>query len=108
MQPRGNSMLTTGRGSEKRSEKLDLRLTPAAKQTLQQAAAAECSDSDFVLDSALASAAETLADRQPFHLSPQGWEAFLAALDAPPQPQLARLLNEPSVFERCSDARTAD
>ena len=38
-----------------RSETLDLRLTPAAKQTLQRAAAAaERSVTDFVLDSALA------------------------------------------------------
>jgi uncharacterized protein (DUF1778 family) len=50
-----------------RSEKLDLRLTPRAKQTLQPAAAAaQRSVTDFVLESALASAAETLADRQSF------------------------------------------
>jgi len=47
-----------------RSEKLDLRLTPGANQTLQRAAAAaQRSVTDFVLKSALASAAETLADR---------------------------------------------
>lgn len=97
-------MAATGRGNEKRSEKLDLRLTPTAKQTLQQAAAAaERSVSDFVLDSALARAAETLADRQQFNLTPERWQAFLAALDAPPhppRPRLTTLLNEPSVFER--------
>jgi len=85
-----------------RSEKLDLRLTPGAKQTLQRAAAAaQRSVTDFVLESALASAAETLADRQSFQLDPERWEAFVAALDAPPQmhPRLARLLQEPSVVE---------
>ena len=85
-----------------RSEKLDLRLTPGAKQTLQRAAAAaQRSVTDFVLESALASAAETLADRQSFQLDPERWEAFVAALDAPPQvhPRLARLLQEPSVLE---------
>jgi uncharacterized protein (DUF1778 family) len=85
-----------------RSEKLDLRLTPGAKQTLQRAAAAaQRSVSDFVLESALASAAETLADRQSFQLDPEQWEVFVAALDAPPQvhPRLARLLQEPSVVE---------
>ena len=67
-----------------RSEKLDLRLTPEAKQTLQRAAAvAKRSVTDFVLESALASAAETLADRQSFQLEPEQWEAFVAALDAP-------------------------
>ena len=86
-----------------RSEKLDLRLTPGAKQTLQRAAAAaQRSVTDFVLESALASAAETLADRRSFQLDPEQWEAFVAALDAPPQlhPRLARLLQEPSVVER--------
>ncbi len=86
-----------------RSEKLDLRLTPGAKQTLQRAAAAaQRSVSEFVLESALASAAEILADRQSFQLDGERWEAFLAALDASPQvhPRLARLLQEPSVLEQ--------
>jgi uncharacterized protein (DUF1778 family) len=85
-----------------RSEKLDLRLTPGAKQTLQRAAAvAQRSVTDFVLESALASAAETLADRQSFQLDPKQWEVFVAALDAPPEvhPRLAQLLHEPSVVE---------
>ena len=89
--------------SQLRSEKLDLRLTPGAKQTLQRAAAvAQRSVSEFVLESALASAAETLADRQSFQLDEERWEAFVTALDAPPQvhPRLVRLLQEPSVLER--------
>lgn len=88
--------------SRLRSEKLDLRLTPGAKQTLQRAATtAQRSATDFVLESALASAAETLADRQIFLLDPEQWEVFVAALDAPPQlhPRLARLLQEPSEVE---------
>jgi uncharacterized protein (DUF1778 family) len=86
-----------------RSEKLDLRLTPGAKQTLQRAAAAaQRSVSEFVLESALANASETLADRQTFQLDGEQWDAFVAALDAPPQvhPRLARLLQEPSVLEQ--------
>ena len=89
--------------NETRSEKLDLRLTPTAKQLLYAAAAAERrSVSEFVLDSALNRAEETLADRRFFGLNAEQWEAFLAALDAPPRPLpcLERLLAEPSVFER--------
>jgi uncharacterized protein (DUF1778 family) len=85
-----------------RTKKLDLRLTPAAKQTLYAAAAAERrSVSDFVLESALSRAAETLAGRQHFGLDAERWTAFLAALDAPARnlPRTERLLNEPSVFE---------
>jgi uncharacterized protein (DUF1778 family) len=85
-----------------RSEKLDLRLTPEAKRTLNIAAsAAGRSVSDFVLESALSRAEETLADRQHFGLDAKRWEAFMAALEAPPReiPQLERLMREPSVFE---------
>jgi uncharacterized protein (DUF1778 family) len=89
--------------TETRSEKLDLRLTPSAKRTLQDAAlATRRSVSEFVLESALARAGETLPDRVRFGLSAGQWEAFQAALAAPPRPapRLARLLKKPSVFER--------
>ncbi len=86
-----------------RSEKLDLRLTVEAKRTLNAAAAASRrSVSEFVLESALARAEETLPDRRRFVLGEKQWAAFLAALDAPPKPmpRLKRLLEEPSVFEQ--------
>ncbi len=86
-----------------RSEKLDLRLTPSAKQKLYSAAAAaHRSVSDFVLESALARADETLADRQHFGLDAKQWMEFLAALDAPPRRhvRMERLLNEPSIFDK--------
>ena len=54
-----------------RTEKLDLRLTPAAKQVLLTAAASSRSVSEFVLESALARAAETLPDRTRFGLDAQ-------------------------------------
>lgn len=85
-----------------RSEKLDLRLTRQAKRTLRAAAAtAHRSVSEFVLESALARADETLADRRTFTLSDNQWKAFLAALDAPPRPlpRLERLLAEPGFFD---------
>jgi uncharacterized protein (DUF1778 family) len=86
-----------------RSAKLDLRLTPEAKQTIvAAAAAAHRSVSDFVLESALDRASETLADRSRFGLDASRWKAFLAALDAPPQelPRLRRLMREPGAFDR--------
>jgi uncharacterized protein (DUF1778 family) len=89
--------------TETRNEKLDLRLTPSAKRALQGAAmAAHRSVSEFVLESALARAEETLPDRRRFGLSAEQWAAFQAALSAPPRPapRLARLLKKPSVFER--------
>ncbi len=85
-----------------RTAKLDLRLTPEAKRTLQAAAAAERRKvSDFVLESALARAEETLAERQRFGLDAERWAAFLEALDAPARdlPRIRRLFQEPSLFE---------
>ncbi|MDA0206042.1 MAG: DUF1778 domain-containing protein [Acidobacteria bacterium] len=89
--------------AETRKEKLDLRLTASAKKTLQRAAQASGrSVSEFVLESALARAEETLPDRQRFGLEAEQWTAFQAALDAPAKSagRLAKLLQEPSVFER--------
>jgi uncharacterized protein (DUF1778 family) len=85
-----------------RSEKLDLRLTRNAKRTLQAAAAASHrSVSEFVLESALSRADETLADRRSFGLNAAQWKAFQAALDASPRPlpRLERLLKEPGFFD---------
>lgn len=86
-----------------KSEKLDLRLTPEMKRTLQSAAtASRRSVSEFVLDSAMARAEEVLPDRQRFGLDAESWTAFQEALDAPPRalPRLAELLSKPSRFER--------
>jgi uncharacterized protein (DUF1778 family) len=85
-----------------RSEKLDLRLSKSAKQTLQAAAkASRKSVSEFVLESALSEAEERLADRRTFVLDAKNWDAFITALDAPPRrhPRLERLFEEPSVFD---------
>ena len=85
-----------------RTAKLDLRLSPEAKQKLQAAASAsQRSVSEFVLESALVRAEELLADRTRFGLDAERWKAFLAALDAPAPdlPRLTRLFEERSVFE---------
>jgi uncharacterized protein (DUF1778 family) len=85
-----------------RTEKLDLRLTPAAKQALYAAAKADRrSLSEFVLDCALARAEEMLAMRRHFGLDAEKWEAFMSALDAPPRsmPRVEQLFSQPSIFE---------
>jgi uncharacterized protein (DUF1778 family) len=85
-----------------RTEKLDLRLTANAKRALQTAAQVTHKTlSDFVLESALARADSVLAERQVFRLDASRWNAFIAALDAPPRPRprLARLLNEPNILD---------
>ena len=85
-----------------RTEKLDIRLSPAAKRLLRSAAEARHkSISEFVLDSALTAAEDALLDQRMITLSTEQWAEFMKALDAPPtgHPRLERLLNEPSVFD---------
>jgi len=85
-----------------KSERIDVRTTPEAKETLQQAAAMTRKNvSEFLLEAGLAAASEALMDRRTFMLSDEQWLEFQEALDAPvrPKPRLARLLSEPSVLE---------
>jgi uncharacterized protein (DUF1778 family) len=91
--------------TERRTEKLDVRVSPSAKAKLQAAASAvHRSMSDFVMESALSRAEETLAERRVFGLDAERWAAFQAALEAParPLPRLQALLDEPGFFD--SDA----
>jgi uncharacterized protein (DUF1778 family) len=95
-------MATQSTIMERRTEKLDVRVSPAAKAKLQAAAsAAHRSMSDFVMESALSRAEETLAERRVFGLDAEKWAAFQAALDAPvrPLPRLEALLDEPGFFD---------
>lgn len=85
-----------------RTEKLDIRLTAAAKRALRTAAeASHKTVSDFVLESALSKADEVLAERRVIKLGAEDWVAFQAALDAPPKatPRLARLFAEPGALD---------
>ena len=85
-----------------RTEKLDLRVSRSTKRTLEAAASvSHRSVSAFVLESALARADETLADRRTFSLSKAKWTEFLTALDAPTRPllRMQRLLTEPGFFD---------
>ena len=58
---------------------------------------------DFILDSAARAAEDALLDRRMFCLDEADYQAFVAALDAPPQPEavakLRKLLAEPAPWE---------
>ncbi len=85
-----------------RSDKLDIRISPEAKRILQEAARERHTTiSQFVIDSALITANEVLAERTRIGLNSEQWTALIAALDAPPRTyeRMKRLLNEPSVLD---------
>lgn len=80
---------------EARSERVDLRMTPAAKRTLQRAAAISNKTlTEFLLDTGLNAAFDTLADRRVFQLDEKHWTKFMRELARPPgkNPRLRKLL----------------
>jgi uncharacterized protein (DUF1778 family) len=85
-----------------RTERLDIRISPAAKRLLLGAAKLRHKSlSEFVLDTALTEAENTLAEKRLYTLGEGAWGAFVQALDAPPRthPRMQRLLTEKSVFD---------
>ncbi len=87
---------------ESRSERVDLRMTPSAKEVLRRAAAAANKTlTEFLLDSGLHAAHDTLADRRMFILDERQWDEFTAALNAPPSdnPRLRELLARKPAWE---------
>ena len=87
---------------ESRSERVDLRMTPSAKQILMRAASATNKTlTEFLLDSGLHTAYDTLADRRTYVLDDRRWDEFMTALDAPPvdNPRLRALLRRKPAWE---------
>ncbi|ALV30516.1 type II toxin-antitoxin system TacA family antitoxin [Pannonibacter sp. Q-1] len=85
-----------------RSEKLEMRVSPEAKRLLREAAELRHKTmSEFVLDSALAAAEETVLQRRILRLGEAEWQAFVEALDAPPlrHARMEQLLTSPGVFD---------
>lgn len=58
------------------------------------------SRSDFVIDSARASAEDVLLDRRTFFLDDADWDAVMAELDRPPSEKLVKLLKSTPVWEK--------
>ena len=88
--------------SSQRSDKIDIRISSAAKRILQEAARERHTTvSQFVIDSALSTAQDVLAERTRISLDTAQWEAFVVALDAPAErhPRMERLLNEPTLLD---------
>jgi uncharacterized protein (DUF1778 family) len=91
------------RNMSPREIRLNLRATPEQRELIEKAAAIKrTSLTSFILDRACEAAEELIAQQKNFELSPEKWEAFCAALDAPPReiPALKKLFKKPSVFSK--------
>jgi len=85
----------------RKEDRLELRLRPAERRLLDEAAQASAmSTSAFVLSHATAAAQSVLADRTHFVLPDDRWDAFVQLLerDERPQPELAAFLARPTIF----------
>lgn len=78
-----------------RSGNINIRVTPETLGLIDRAArVAGKTRTDFILDTVRQVAEDTVLDQRLFSLNPEQWEAFVAALDAPSQPneKLAALM----------------
>jgi uncharacterized protein (DUF1778 family) len=85
-----------------KSDRLELRLTPAQKSEIEQAAALSGrSVTDFSVALLVREAGEVIRVERDLRLSKESWDAFNEILDRPARPLtgLADLLTRPSVFE---------
>jgi uncharacterized protein (DUF1778 family) len=86
-----------------KTERLNLRLTPAQDAVLRQAAEARGeSASEYVLRNAVVAAEMDLADRRVFVVSEEAWQELQDLLSAPADrpSRMACLFAEPSVLEQ--------
>ncbi|MFA5844113.1 MAG: DUF1778 domain-containing protein [Coriobacteriia bacterium] len=82
-------------------ERFNIRATKEEKSLVEQAARARhVNSSQFVLQAALSSAEQVLAEQTSFSLEPKAWDEFVALLDRPAReiPELKRAMAEPSPF----------
>lgn len=85
-----------------REERLNLRVTAHEKRLLERAAeASHATSTQFILQAALRSAEEVLAEETRFVLDPEQWSAFTALLDRPTCaiPALTDAASRPSPFK---------
>jgi uncharacterized protein (DUF1778 family) len=94
--------MAIARENSRKVDRLELRLEPANRRLLDEAAAASSmSTSAFVLTHATQAAREVLADRTTFVLPDDRWDAFVELLEREerPMPGLAAFLARPSVLD---------
>ena len=85
-----------------RRDTLNIRIKPELRGLIDRAALlAGKNRTDFVLDAARRAAEDALLDHTVIAVDPETYDAFLALLDAPPNPnaQLRRALQTPTPWD---------
>jgi uncharacterized protein (DUF1778 family) len=97
-------MMPASQHRAQKVERLNIRATPEEKELIELAArAGRTTFSRFVLDAALQSAEEALADQTRFVVSRDQWARLVAMLDRPSRtiPALAEAATRPSPLGEC-------
>ena len=87
---------------EVKSERIEVWITPSMKALLQRAATASHeSVAEFLLETGMSAAEDTLMNRRLFRINDEQWQAFQEVLDRPVRgkPHLARLMAGKSVLD---------
>jgi uncharacterized protein (DUF1778 family) len=86
-----------------KSDNINIRVTPETLGLIDRAARVTGKTrTDFILDTVRQAAEDAVLDQRLFILEPEHWDAFVAALDAPPKPnkRLAALLARRPAWEK--------
>ena len=86
-----------------RSERVDLQMTPDTRRTLERAAtASNKSLAQYLVDTGLDAANDSLTEQRVFRLDGKRWDDFMAALEAPPadNPELRKLLARKPAWQK--------
>ena len=97
----GNPPYTDTMALPLKSDRLELRLTPEQKRTIERAAQLSGRTvTDFSVPVLLDEASEVIRQDAELRMSEQAWDEFAEILDRPAKPiaELAALLRRPSVF----------
>lgn len=100
------TILKKGRRSMAATDVVNLRISADQKAIIDRAATLLGKNrTTFILENAVRSAEECLMERAQFWLSPEKWEVFVKALNAPvePNPGLERLLATPAPWDKQED-----
>lgn len=94
---------TRARRPDAKETRISVRIKPSQKALIARAAQLrQTTLTEFVVEHALHAASQLVAEEKHFELTPEQFQRFCRALDAPPARSLKamqRLLNEPTVLD---------
>lgn len=94
------------RAAQRKDHPLSMRLQDADIAIIDRAAQLRGrSRTEFMRDAAVRAAEDAIMENTPIRVSPEGFEAFVAALEAPakPVPAMVELLKRPAPWEKVAE-----